>query len=427
MRKWWMGALAAIGSLAASATARSEPPPQAPPADIAQPPAPPAAAGPACNAACPPGPLVCPSFGDRGFDNAFDEPCPCGCLPLYHIDFDYLAWWTKHNSLPVLVSRGNIVDPVPGASGQPNTTGLIGGSIDDAFHNGGRLSLSRDFGEDRVWQMQASGFYLENKTSTAAAGGTGVGTSVIARPFFDINANMPAAAPISEAGVTSGALLVQLPQQVYGGETNLAWRYWSHEGGLWTGSLLVGGRFLAVHEQLLIGESLQDLTGAGTTTALSDSFSTRNYFYGGQVGAAYSWFFGPVTLDVLGKVGFGVTNETLSVNGSTLTTSPGGATTFTNAGLLAQPSNTGHFSHDAFAVAPEFAVDAKYQFNEHIRAGAGYDFLYLSRVLRPGDQVDTNIDFQGQALGQVGTRPAVTLHESGFWMQGLTATLELSF
>ncbi len=75
-----------------------------------------------------------------------------------------------------------------------------------------------------------------------------------------------------------------------------------------------------------------------------------------------------------------------------------------------------------------------YRITDGLRVFAGYDFLYLSNVLRPGEQIDRGINFSqtvqsviaGNAVAS-GTRPAAMLVGSDFWAQGLHLGLELRY
>jgi hypothetical protein len=49
----------------------------------------------------------------------------------------------------------------------------------------------------------------------------------------------------------------------------------------------------------------------------------------------------------------------------------------------------------------------------------GYDFIYLSSVLRPGNQIDNTYDGV--------THPLVPMKTSGYWTQGLNLGLQFSF
>ena len=64
---------------------------------------------------------------------------------------------------------------------------------------------------------------------------------------------------------------------------------------------------------------------------------------------------------------------------------------------------------------------------------AGYSFMYWANVLRPGDQVDIavnpNLIPTSNTFGVAGgpSGPAVTAHESSFWVQGLNVGLEVRY
>ena len=62
-------------------------------------------------------------------------------------------------------------------------------------------------------------------------------------------------------------------------------------------------------------------------------------------------------------------------------------------GLLALPgANIGRYTQSKFAVVPEAGVKIGYHLTPNLRLAVGYNFLYLSSVLRPGDQIDTGLD-----------------------------------
>ena len=71
-----------------------------------------------------------------------------------------------------------------------------------------------------------------------------------------------------------------------------------------------------------------------------------------------------------------------------------------------------------------------YLVTNHIRAYVGYNFLYWTNVIRPGDQIDRVVDltfvpnsipvpFSGQ------NRPQPLFKQSDLWAQGLQFGLEL--
>ena len=65
---------------------------------------------------------------------------------------------------------------------------------------------------------------------------------------------------------------------------------------------------------------------------------------------------------------------------------------------------------------------------DQLKAFVGYNFLYWSNVIRPGDQIDTVIDVNrvprfvppGVIVPDAGVqRPAVLFRETDFWAQGI--------
>ncbi len=395
-------------------------------------------AGAACPApAAPPSPEIGPSaFSDSPEappPNAFTEACsPCPDTP-FHVDLQYLAWWTKRQDLPVLVTSGAFSDAVPGALGQPTTQNVVSGQIDDSFHSGVQLMLRWDLDGEHGWVAEASGFTLGHRdSSTTVSSDGGPNTLVLARPFFNANTGTQDADPIAVPNVMSGRITIQQPQDFYGADLTFHSNYWWSDT-VSSAYLVAGLRFLELDERLLIDESAQDLPGlgaAGNSYALKERFSTFNRFYGGVVGLEYIWYVGPLFLKAQGRVGLGYNQELLGIAGSTqVTDASGNVTTAANRALLVQPSNAGSFHNNVFAAEPEVHLTAAYDITKNIRVGAGYDLIYLTNVLRPGQQVDPTINIQAlQPFDQVGpARPGVFLNQSTFWAQGVNFTLEFSF
>ncbi|HNL54844.1 MAG TPA: BBP7 family outer membrane beta-barrel protein [Turneriella sp.] len=87
-----------------------------------------------------------------------------------------------------------------------------------------------------------------------------------------------------------------------------------------------------------------------------------------------------------------------------------------------------------FAFVPEVNFNVGYQFTNHFKMFVGYDFLYWSKVLRAGDQIDTTVnlagipyapqpgqrDADGNVIPAGANRPTVLLRETDFWAQGIS-------
>jgi hypothetical protein len=202
----------------------------------------------------------------------------------------------------------------------------------------------------------------------------------------------------------------------------------------------MGFRYLNLEEDLSITETINvnpDPTQlppdfrrfTGNQIVVNDDFSTENHFYGGQIGLNTSVYRGRWVLDLRGKIAFGVTHEIIDINGSTVITTPTGQVSTFRGGLLAQASNIGSFTDDVFAVVPEANVNLGYQLTNHLGVFIGYTFLYWSRVVRPGDQIDRGLPelpFFPTGIHPVGEpRPALNIKQTDFWAQGLNFGAEL--
>ena len=149
-----------------------------------------------------------------------------------------------------------------------------------------------------------------------------------------------------------------------------------------------------------------------------DHFGTRNQFYGGQLGVQFQNWMGRWVWNTAGKLAIGDTHKVVTVTGNTNVFPVGGQPVPLIGGNYAT-LQIGRYSTDHFAVAPEFQTSIGYQFTPCTRAMIGYNFLFLSRVVRPGNQIDNSFD------GVV--HPLVPLASSSFWAQGLTFTLQFNF
>jgi hypothetical protein len=371
--------------------------------------------------------------------NAFSTIHPEAVLPSPHfyLGADYLLWWVRRRPTPTVVTAGNINDPIPGAVGQANTRVLIGGSgaDDDNNQSGGRLTAVYWFDQDHTCGVDGSFFILEQSSTTRTAGGDGSDpTLVIARPFFDPNSGVRVAAPIVVPRLLAGEVAVSTPRRFMGGDANL--RFSEEVSGVVISrvTLLAGARYAALDEKLLVAEDVTGVPGFFRDGSLrfsaQDNFVTYDRFYGGQLGLETETRVGPVLLTTVGKVALGTTEQIVKNTAFSQLTTPRGVTTDLTRGLLIQPTNRGRFSRNEFGALPEVDFSVTWVFNEHLRASLGYSFLYWSNVVRPGDQVDPTVNVGGVgALRQPGTspHPLEPFHTTGFWAQGLSAGLEVSF
>lgn len=187
-----------------------------------------------------------------------------------------------------------------------------------------------------------------------------------------------------------------------------------------------------------------------------DDFETHNTFYGGQVGLRGGYDWGRFSITAGAEVGVGLMHEDISINGTTtivgqntfiptktiflagipltvaqnnqVLVNPQGTTT--RGGLFAQPGNIGTYSHAAFAVVPEGLLKLNYRFTDRITGSLGYNFMYISTVARPGEQVNPSINPTLLSYPPQATLPAAPTFQyqrADYWAQGMTFGIEYRY
>jgi hypothetical protein len=368
---------------------------------------------------------------------------PCGCEQFGPPDnrlygsADYLLWWVKGSPLPPLVTAGSFGDPMPGAIGPNNPgTSILFGNKDygTGARSGGRFLVGWWFTDDHLIGIEGGGFFLGQDTTRFSA--TSFGNPLLFRPFIEASPNSRAGVPpgtetVEQVAVPglAGTVSSRLTSTVWGAEANLRTNLLS--GPCFTLDMFAGYRALGLNETLTINENLAVVAGpaAGGQIMLQDRFAVRNTFNGGQVGFDAEIRRGRWSLDIKPRIAMGATHEVVDISGFTTQTFFGVTTNFPNHGLLAQPSNVGHYSRDRFSVAPEVGLNLGYQLTDHWRAVVGYDFLYWSNVVRPGNQIDRVVNSNQVAapIAAGPARPAFSFNGSDFWAQGLNFGLEFRY
>jgi hypothetical protein len=357
------------------------------------------------------------------------------------VNVDYLWWWTKRRDLPPLVTTG---DPASqGILGQPGTQILFGGPIrpEENGRSGIRVMAGTWLGCEQTCGIEVGAFYFPSRDDHRILGSDLC--TFLARPFFNLNDCVESSEITSQQGLARGSTHVRTPLDFWGAEINSIHKLCF--GCAYRFDFLAGFRYLDLDEAVGIDELIrveEDLPPefsefdrfAGATITVRDRFATRNRFYGGQVGLDGAFASGPWQVGVRGKVGLGVTRQTIDISGSQTIVFPNGVQNNFNGGLLALASNIGRHNDNEFSVVPEIGVNLGYRFNECVLAYVGYSFLYWSRVARAGDQIDRVVDvtqipnFAPPDVRPTGfSRPAVLFAQSDFWAQGLNFGVELSW
>ena len=212
--------------------------------------------------------------------------------------------------------------------------------------------------------------------------------------------------------------------------------------------MLYGIRYTRLKESLHVNEDLLVVEApaapaaddTGTTFIVNDMFNTENEFTGFDLGFVNEWERNRWSVTLLSKIALGNTNQRVAINGNTTIDDGGGPQEFVG-GLLAQryegvgvvAGNIGTYERDEFSVIPELSVNVGYQLTPRIKLVGGYTLLYWSNVLRPGNQID--IDVNGTFIpsgaatpdGVNGDHPRFVFVQDDLWIQGINVGAEVGW
>ena len=362
---------------------------------------------------------------------------------------DFLLWSIKAGNAPPLVSTGPL---------GPGTTILHDGNQDYGARLGGRVTLGAWLDDCHRTGVEASAFYLGGPDDNFLASSSGLaGTTPLARPFFNVNSGLEDQQFVAFPPDSSGTVRVTSKSQLLGAQLNVLCNLccscsdqccpdtctqvgFSPNGGFqpsgYRVDMITGLRYLNLNEDLTIRENILLLPGSpapGDQIAVVDQFGTRNNFYGGQIGARGETWRGPWFVNATGTVALGDMHQEVRINGNTTFTPLGLAPVTQPGGLLALPTNIGNRSRDKFAVIPEVGFNVGRQLTDNLRIYAGYNVLYISSVVRPGDQIDYVINptqlptIAGPGVLVGDARPAPLFRETDLWAQGLNLGVQLAW
>ncbi len=344
---------------------------------------------------------------------------------------EYLLWWTQGTRPPALVTTSPQGTPQnqAGVLGQTGTSVLFGQNVlNDNTRSGGRITLGYWLDPCRGRGVEVTFLGIGNETTRYHA--ISKGDPILARPFYNIVDGNQDAHLIAFPGLVEGSIAVRAMTDFQSVE--VLRRRVSYQQGNRRSNFVFGYRYSRLEDDLVIDEH-KLLSGgivpAGTTIDVHDSFDTRNEFHGAKLGVITQMQRNRWSLELLMKLALGNTHSRVIIDGSTVVEVPGVAAENYEGGLLALPTNIGEYHENQFAVIPELGITLGYQLTCRLRATFGYTFIYWSRVARPGDQIDLDLNpsyFPPPAPAGP-ARPEFTLVTTDFWAQGLNFGLEYRF
>lgn len=218
-----------------------------------------------------------------------------------------------------------------------------GGSVDFGATSGGRFTAGGWVGAGEAFGVEGSYLFLGRQSAATLVPGVG-----------------------------GGSLPATETSRVWGAEANGVVGLFRHSRARLDG--LVGFRYLNLDEQ----------------RTATDTLTTRNQFYGGQVGLRGELASGPVWVAVRGKVAFGRNEREVGTEG-------------------------GRVTNSGSAVVPEAGVTAGCRVTDQVGVTVGYTWVGVTNVARPGGLTDLG----APAGGRVAT--------TDFWVQGVSLGLRVEW
>jgi hypothetical protein len=356
------------------------------------------------------------------------------CRPALALEADYLLWWTKRGPLP-----GSLVTAAPAgntaAANDPNTSVLFGNeSVNFGAQSGLRVGATYFADPRSDIGFELGFFWLARQTANFTSAGSAGGNLVVLQSSVSPN-GQETGLEVALPGSISGYVTVGMSTRLIGTEANILLDELAP--GTERFRPLIGLRYIGLREryresvfvasQAPNGISLNDL--GVTSIVQEDLFAAETDYYAAQVGFRYGVREGIFDFDLVTKVGLGWSHQRTFISGTS--TADTGEVGF--GGFRALSSNIGSHDKDAFAVMTEVGGNLGVYLTDNVRFRAGYTFLYLNSVMRPGQQIDRAID-QTIAPGNTafirgasGTRPAFQGRSTDFYVHGLNFGLEMLY
>ena len=375
----------------------------------------------------------------------------------YYGGIEYLLWWVKGAPLSVpLVSSGPSSEGADGAIlSAPNAVVLYGASYGSlsggndtqnfGSFSGARVTLGGWLEDQQLFGIEVSGFLLE--TQTAGYEIRSDGSTVLNIPVYgnvpympgggisDMGAKGEDGLPLAIPGALSGGVKITNSVQLWGADLTGVMNLYRDSS--WKLSALAGFRYLDLYEKFHlsadlkgIGSSDEGMSYLGQSGNVYDRFQTRNQFYGANLGLRGTYSRGPLSVEFTGMVALGVSHQNLNVAGwFDAVNSSFGA--FGTEGIFAQPANEGRTTGNRFTAVPEGKIKLGYALTSYLTVTVSYDILYLSSVVRPGDQLNRTLP-KGQVFNQGLATPSTTspskrFESTDFYAQGVSFGMEFTF
>lgn len=385
---------------------------------------------------------------------------PGGCAPgargIVYARAEYLHWWFDGFNTPPLVVEGEDDE-----GDFVNAVVVYGNErILDDDRNGVRILAGIWLDDCGYCGIEGDWLHFDTETGRFVDGGDGVTPPFVGRPFIDATTGLDAVEDVSFPGIR-GTVTVDSSS-----EFEMAGLRIRHNiccasgGGCGCGDLVgcgagvncgsgvcgkrvcgsqyvdfvFGFRYARLDESLVITEDLETIepTPSIPSTEIygQDRFFTENQFLGGELGFIWDWRHRRWSLELDSLIAIGNNRQTVDISGFTQRDTNLGQGIETKPGLLlTQTTNIGNYKRNEFTLIPQIGITGGYLLTPRLRLTCGYRLVYWGNVVRPGDQIDLEVnpsllDFDDNNDGPP-FRPQFAFNETDFWAHGISVGGEM--
>jgi hypothetical protein len=375
--------------------------------------------GPSCHNPCPAEDTSC----GGGYCGACSHCCKR--MDLW-ASTEVLLWWGKGSYTPALVTTSPDGTPQADAGVLPDAEILEGAEyLGNSMQVGGRVALG--IWLDPEHNVTAAGRFYGTGGDSSNFQASSEGSPILARPFYNalLGQNDALLIAFDDGGtdLVDGSVSTEYSNQNFLG-AEAYFEVMMDRNQNRRINVLAGYQFMRLDDGLIIDSTHVARQQNDLIFDIRDRFSTLNEFHGGQIGVRAQMMRGCWSIDALTKLALGVTQQQVTIAGSTNQT-PGGTL---DGGLLAQETNIGTYSRDRFGFIPEFTCNLKYHFTPNFNVHVGYTIIWWADVVTSGRQIDTQVNLTQLTGPLVGpARPRFEFEDESYWMQGINFGMTWDF
>jgi hypothetical protein len=287
---------------------------------------------------------------------------------------------------------------------------------------GGRLTFGLWADDARKWGFELSGFALEEGDASWDFGATG-GTKVSLISYQDpggFEQGFFGKAPFS---TLYGTIDISSHSQLWGVE-GLGLHNLKRDDSM-SLDVSFGVKHVDLSEDFRT--SFVDVYPAFSFTA-KDKWEATNQFFGAKIGMKFNMTcWDRLLVNIEPGVSIGANCESLRISGSSLA-----AGTVHAGGAFTGPTNMGTYDKTHFSVAPEIKLGLGCKITKKLSFNANYNFIYLSDVVRPGEQFNRQINpgavgINGGDPNATPRRPTARFDTTDYWAHGVGVNLKIKF